>query len=115
MLLLLEEMPEQNVYWLRSGATHHARYPAKMFPFSNQVGYSKDMVDAYNNLFNSIRRNKTHVLRHYFVGKPIASRLFCERAHNFVLPPIHNRNFVSRALYRPKALDLFNSQSPLHN
>src|SRR6218665_265427 len=62
--------------------------------------------DADHNLFNSIRRNKTHVLRHYFVEKPISTRLLRERAHNFVLPPTDNTNFVSRALY--KALGLSN-------
>ena len=35
--------------------------------------------DADHNLFNSIRRNKTRVLRHYFVEKPISTRLLCER------------------------------------
>src|SRR6218665_2526837 len=62
--------------------------------------------DADHNLFNSIRRNKTHVLRHYFIEKPISNRLLRERAHNIVLPPRDNRNFVSRALY--KNLDLSN-------
>src|SRR6218665_1632877 len=62
--------------------------------------------DADYNLFNSIRSNKTHVLRHYFIEKPISTRLLRERAHNFVLPPRDNRNFVSRALY--KALGLSN-------
>src|SRR6218665_3098127 len=38
--------------------------------------------------------------------KPISPSLLRERAHNFVLPPRDNRNFVSRALY--KALDLYN-------
>jgi len=44
-------MSEQYMHWLRPGATHHARYPAKMFPFSDQVGYSKDMVDKPESLF----------------------------------------------------------------
>ena len=61
--------------------------------------------DADHNLFNSIRRNKT-ILRHYFVEKSISTRLLRERAHNFVLPPRDNRNFVSRTLY--KALGLSN-------
>src|SRR6218665_3402392 len=34
--------------------------------------------DADHNLFNSIRRNKTHVLRHYFVEKPISTRVLRE-------------------------------------
>src|SRR6218665_1024394 len=62
--------------------------------------------NADHNLFNSIRRHKTRVLRHYFVEKPISTRLLRERAHNFVLPPRDNRNFVFRALY--KALGLSN-------
>jgi len=62
--------------------------------------------DADHNLFNSIRRNKAHVLRHYFVKKPISNRLLRERAHNFILPPRDNRNVVSSALY--KALGLSN-------
>src|SRR6218665_2695767 len=51
--------------------------------------------DADYNPFNSIRRNKTHVLRHYFVEKKLNTRLLHVRAHNFVLPPRYNRNFVS--------------------
>src|SRR6218665_3372815 len=51
--------------------------------------------DADCKLFSTIRRNNTHVLRHYFIDKPVPS----ERAHNIVLPPRDNRNFVSRALY----------------
>ena len=39
------------MHWLRPGATHHARYQAKMFPFSDQVDYSKDMVDKLESLF----------------------------------------------------------------
>src|SRR6218665_2903976 len=54
--------------------------------------------DADYDLFNSIRRKKTHVLRHYFVEKPISTRSLRERAHNFVLPTRDNRNFVSRSL-----------------
>src|SRR6218665_3653195 len=36
--------------------------------------------DADHNLFNSIRRNKAHVLRHYFVEKPISTCMLRERA-----------------------------------
>src|SRR6218665_496339 len=50
MLLLLGEMPDQNMHWLRPGATHHARYPTKMVPFSDQVDYSKDIVDKLESL-----------------------------------------------------------------
>src|SRR6218665_1658239 len=78
------------------------------FPdFTNLAEY------ADYNLFYSIRRNKTHVLRHYFVEKPIPISLLHVRAHNLVLPPRDNGNFVSRALY--KALGLSNAKSPLHN
>src|SRR6218665_2977549 len=53
--------------------------------------------DADHNLFNSIRRNKIHVLPHYFVERSISTHLLRLRAHNFVLPLRDNRNFVSRA------------------
>src|SRR6218665_561603 len=46
------------------------------------------------------------VLGHYFIEKPVPTRLLRERSHNFVLPPRDNRNFISRALY--KALSLSN-------
>jgi len=55
--------------------------------------------DADTKLFNSIRHNSTHVLRHYLIDKPVPVRSLRARAHNFVLPPKDNRNFVSRALY----------------
>jgi len=40
----------------------------------------------------------THVLRHYLIDKPVPSCSLQARAHNFVLPPKDDRNFVSRAL-----------------
>jgi len=55
--------------------------------------------DADTKLFNSIRHNSTHVLRHYLIDKPAPVRSLRARAHNFVRPPKDNRNFVSRALY----------------
>jgi len=55
--------------------------------------------DADTKLFNSIRHNSNYVLRHYLVDKPVLVRSFRARAHNFVLPPKDNRNFVSRSLY----------------
>jgi len=48
-------------------------------------------------LFNSIRNNSTHVLRHYLIDKPVPVRSLGAKAHNFVLQPKDNINFVSRA------------------
>src|SRR6218665_567164 len=65
-------------------------------------------------LFKNVRRSNTHVLRHYITGKPVPTRLLRVRAHNCVLPPRDNRDFISRALY--KALGLSNGYGlPVHH
>src|SRR6218665_421847 len=58
-----------------------------------------DLATLVEDADNSIRHNSTHVLRHYLKDKPVPARSLRARAHNFVLPPKDNRNFVSRALY----------------
>jgi len=55
--------------------------------------------EADRNLFKSISQCPSHVLRHLLKDKPTSSRSLCVRAHNFVLPPKDNRNFLSRVLY----------------
>ena len=55
--------------------------------------------DADTKLFNSIRYNSTHALRHYLIDEAVPALSLRARAHNFVLPPKDNWNFVSRALY----------------
>src|SRR6218665_2409888 len=95
-----EEGNHQRLERLITRMRHCGRLPTDFPDFASLA------EDADHNLFNSIRRNKTHVLRHYFVERSISNRLLHERAHNFVLPPRDNRKFVSRALY--KALSLSN-------
>src|SRR6218665_305034 len=56
-------------------------------------------VEADRNLFKSISQCPSHVLRHLLKDKPTSSRSLRARAHNFVLPPKDNRNFLSRVLY----------------
>jgi len=55
--------------------------------------------EADRNLFKTISQCPSHVLRHLLTDKPTSSRSLRVRAHNFVLPPKDNRNFLSRALY----------------
>src|SRR6218665_3320914 len=55
--------------------------------------------EADGNLFKTIAQCPSHVLRHLLTDKPTSSRSLRVRAHNFVLPPKDNRNFLSRALY----------------
>ena len=55
--------------------------------------------EADRNLFKTISQCPSHVLRHLLTDKPTSSRSLRVRAHNFVLPPKDNSNFLSRALY----------------
>ncbi|GBM85416.1 hypothetical protein AVEN_114591-1 [Araneus ventricosus] len=62
MFILLGETPERGINWLKPGTTHHPRwmpsilYPAKMFAFSAQAGYNKDMISKLEALckFNAL-------------------------------------------------------------
>src|SRR6218665_166028 len=55
--------------------------------------------EADRNLFKSISQCPSHVLRHLLKNKPTSLRSLSIRAHNYVLPPKDNRNFLSRVLY----------------
>src|SRR6218665_135757 len=55
--------------------------------------------EADRNPFKSISQCPSHVQRHLLKDKPTSSRSHHVRAHNFVLPPKDNRNFLSRVLY----------------
>lgn len=62
MLILLGETPERGIHWLKPGACHHARwmstviYSAKMYLFSKQMMYDKEMVSKLEQicLFNAL-------------------------------------------------------------
>ncbi|GBO06605.1 hypothetical protein AVEN_59007-1 [Araneus ventricosus] len=62
MLILLGETPERGIHWLKPRAEHRTRwmpsilYPAKMFAFSAQAGYDKDMISKLEALckFNAL-------------------------------------------------------------
>jgi len=56
------------------------------------------LTETYS-VFKSNSQCPSHVLRHLLTDKPTSSRSLRVRAHNFVLPPKDNRNFLSRALY----------------
>lgn len=56
--------------------------------------------EADRKLLKSISQCPSHVLRHLLIEKPTSGRSLRPRAHNFILPPKDNRNFLSRALYQ---------------
>src|SRR6218665_2352588 len=62
--------------------------------------------EADCNLYKNIQRNNKHVLRQYFIEKPAPTRQLRVRAHNFVLSPRDNSNFILKVLC--KALGLSN-------
>jgi len=51
MLMILGTTPARGAHWLKPGAAHHAHwmpsilYPAKMFAFSTQAGYDRNIVE----------------------------------------------------------------------
>src|SRR6218665_3921783 len=55
--------------------------------------------EADRKLLKSISEWQTYVLRHLLTDKPISTRPLRVMAHNFILPPKGNRNFVSMVLY----------------
>ena len=78
MVLLLGEMYEQGMHWLRPGTTHHTRqmsqilYPAKVFLFSDQVGCRKNVFDKLESLLNhnallyNVREKVTELIFWFF-------------------------------------------------
>jgi len=72
------------------------------------VGFSIALGLEYDGLIIRILANSRLLLSYYAIFlhvrpyhffKPVSARSLRARAHNFVLPPKDNRNFVSRALY----------------
>src|SRR6218665_4227682 len=64
--------------------------------FPNIVSLAEE---ADRRLFKSIIQRQTpNVRRHLFIDKPTSTRSLRVRAHNFILSPKDNRNFVSRVL-----------------
>src|SRR6218665_1689727 len=63
-------------------------------------------VEADRNLFKSISQCPSHILWHLLTDKPTSSRYLRVRAHDFVLPPKDNRNFLSRVLYNAICLPM---------
>src|SRR6218665_3045252 len=83
----------------RRGGRHRLERLVVRMRLPNFPDLATLVEDADTKLFNSIPHNSAHVLRHYLTDKPVPARSLRAMAHNFVLPPKDNRNFVSRALY----------------
>ncbi|GBM58074.1 hypothetical protein AVEN_77243-1 [Araneus ventricosus] len=80
MFILLGETPERGINWLKPGTTHHARWmqsilsPAKMFAFSAQAGYDKDMISKLEALckFNAL----------FYVKNRLSSSIVADAPYN---------------------------------
>ena len=80
MLILLGETPPRGKRWLKPGAVHQAGwmpsvlYPAKMYSFSTQAGYDKEMIDKLEALckFNAL----------FYVPKWLASSVGSDAPYN---------------------------------
>ncbi|GBM44749.1 hypothetical protein AVEN_83877-1 [Araneus ventricosus] len=80
MLILLGETPERGIHWLKAGTAHHSQwipsilYPAKIFAFSAEAGYDKDMISKLEALC------KFHAL--FYVKNWLSSSIVTDAPYN---------------------------------